>query len=323
LRAENIRLRVEVNRLRRSRARESAPRRDSFNWLGLQDDIKRHVFGHLSMQDMLVLQDAVRCDVCVSGEIERRIALTRPLWRAWAARRAGAVEHTVAMDVWTNQSRKLESDNLWNLQHHRHPSHHSRSKLTPPSTFMNLRLMDLRQSTVPLLPAVWNGLQFVKVECLALAEVALDSLPDSLASACPGLRALSLVSNEFRSFPIVVLALKRLQYLSVSDNPSMGGLPTSIGDDLKELRTLHATRCGLRDLPPSLLQALQSDVCELKEFVALDNRFPLEYQATLESVQERAWRIPRFFGWRRQDWPRYRIQQSGEFALASASFPGQ
>eukprot|EP00180_Rhodochaete_pulchella_P001050 Plantae.Rhodophyta-Rhodochaete_pulchella.ctg18674.p2 GENE.Plantae.Rhodophyta-Rhodochaete_pulchella.ctg18674~~Plantae.Rhodophyta-Rhodochaete_pulchella.ctg18674.p2 ORF type:complete len:242 (+),score=18.69 Plantae.Rhodophyta-Rhodochaete_pulchella.ctg18674:54-728(+) len=210
------------------------------------------------------------------------------------------------MDLWTEQSRELDAAHLWNLQHLRNPSCRSRQFLTPPSAFMNMRLMDLRQCSVPLRNEVWTGLHFLIIECLALANNRIEELPDSLADSCPNLRGLSIVSNNFRSFPAVVLRLSKLEYLSVSDNPALAAFPPSIGTSLPSLRTLYASTCGLQELPQSLLDLLEPGKGHLREFIANYNDFSAEYTGqVLEEVQRRSWQHCRYFSWKREDWPRY------------------
>ncbi len=110
------------------------------------------------------------------------------------------------------------------------------------ATLTSLRWLRLNGNRLTALPEAIGELH--NLQRLYLRDNRLEALPASLAECCE-LEDLALSGNLLKEFPLAVTRLPKLRNLDLRGNPLTGELPLEAIAEMKALRLLTLTGCGI------------------------------------------------------------------------------
>mmetsp|Transcript_2072 Transcript_2072/g.5557 ORF Transcript_2072/g.5557 Transcript_2072/m.5557 type:complete len:311 (-) Transcript_2072:861-1793(-) len=231
---------------RATRETGAADSAEGHGWLELPTDIKQRVFAFFSLEELFQLRE-INSEPALRQEIRLRIRRLLPLYEGWLA---APLEHR-------------------NLIEYR--DRNNRLRCTP-REFANLTRVVLGGLGLRELPASVGDMRNLVV--LYLDENRLSKLPDEI-KLCSHLRVLDLMSNEFVTFPNIVLTLRDVTFFSISFNKHLRFLPDNIGECFPHIQGFGGFGCSLEYLPDSLLRRLDRNP---RSFANVQyNSFGLEY----------------------------------------------
>lgn len=221
-------------------------------WTDLPIDLKRRVWSHVRLDDMLAVVQLAMPSSDLRNELDRRIAALHPLHCAWV---------------------NCPSDAVRNLPHFRTRS--SRKRVQPAEFVTLERLVighsNLRGSLPASIGELRSNLKVLHCDCNGLQD-----FPRELA-LCTQLINVDASGNDFRRVPTVVCALRSLRLLSFSQNLQLGpALPEDLAESLPALTHLGFYGCALTILPDSLIHAIATREAHLFANISYNN-FPDKY----------------------------------------------
>jgi hypothetical protein len=230
---------------------ESRPR--YMQWADLPLDLKRRVWSHVRLDDMLdVVQEAMP-SADLRRDLDLRIAALRPLREAWVSCRFDAVRNLPQFRTRAARAAVL------------------------PAEFVTLERLVIGHSELRgTLSAAVAELRWT-LKVLHCDSNELDDFPLELA-LCTKLINLDAFENAFKQVPAVICSMPSLRLLSFSHNPQLGPkLPNDIAKRLPALTHLGFYGCALTELPDSLIfEIANREVHGIFANVSYNN-FPLKY----------------------------------------------